>query len=85
MAAFCDRFVSLVPNDEDAGSGFDDVVGHGFELVDFQDAGNLREQTLEEPKGAARDAFDRGDCLRVREVVAVEGPAQAFPLSVESE
>ena len=27
VAVFCDRFVSLVPDDEDAGRGLDDVVG----------------------------------------------------------
>ena len=29
MAVFCDRFVSLVADDEDAGGGFDDVVRDG--------------------------------------------------------
>lgn len=48
MAAFCDRFVSLVADDEDAGGGLDDVVGDGVELVDFEDSGDLREEAFEE-------------------------------------
>ena len=36
LAAFWDRFVSLVADDEDAGGGFDDVVGDGVELVDLE-------------------------------------------------
>lgn len=42
MAVFCDRSLSLVADDEDARGGFDNVVGDGFELVDFEDAGDLR-------------------------------------------
>jgi hypothetical protein len=44
---------SLVADDEDAGGCFDDVVGDGFDLVDLQNAGDLGEQSLEEPKAAA--------------------------------
>ncbi|WP_211255119.1 hypothetical protein, partial [Microbacterium ginsengisoli] len=36
LAVFCDRFVSLIADDEDAGGGFDDVVGDGVELVDLE-------------------------------------------------
>jgi hypothetical protein len=84
LAVFCRRSLSLVA-DEDACSSFDDVVGNGFELVDFQDAGDLWEESLQEPEIAAGDAFDRGDCLGVGEVLGVEGPAQAFPVLVENE
>lgn len=58
MAVFCDRSLSLVADDEDARVGFDDVVGDGFELVDFEDAGDLREQALQESVVAAGDAFE---------------------------
>ncbi|MEC5180822.1 hypothetical protein RCH07_002177 [Arthrobacter sp. CG_A4] len=43
----------LLPDDEDARGSFYDVVDDGFELVGFQDAGDLREQPLEEPEIAA--------------------------------
>jgi hypothetical protein len=35
MAVFCDRLGAAVSDDEDAGGGFDDVVGDGLELVDL--------------------------------------------------
>ena len=35
LAAFCDGFASLVSDDEDAGRGFNDVVGDRVELVDL--------------------------------------------------
>ena len=85
MAAFCDRFVALISDDEDAGGGFDDVVGDGFELVDLQDAVDLREEPFEESEVAAGDAFDRGYGLGVGEVVRVECPAEMFPMAVEDE
>jgi hypothetical protein len=36
LAVFCDRSVSLVADDEDAGGGFDDVVCDGVQLVDLR-------------------------------------------------
>ncbi len=44
---FCDRPVSLVSDDEDAGGGFDDVVGDGVELVDPEYPVDLGEESLE--------------------------------------
>lgn len=35
VAAFCDGFEALVADDEDAGCGFDDIVGDGLEPVDL--------------------------------------------------
>jgi hypothetical protein len=35
VAVLLDCFVALVPDDEDVRSGFDDVVGDGFEFVDL--------------------------------------------------
>ena len=67
MAVFCDRSLSLVADGEDARGGFDDIVGDRFELVDFEDAGDLREQALQESEIAAGDAFDCGDCRGVGE------------------
>jgi len=43
LAVFCDRFVSLVADDEDAGGGLDDVVRDGVQLVDLEDSVDLRE------------------------------------------
>ena len=37
---FCGRSVSLVPDDEDACGGFDDVVGDGLKPVDLKDSGD---------------------------------------------
>ena len=85
MAVFCDRFVASVTDDEDAGCGFDYVVGDGFELVDFEHSGYLWEEAFEEPKVAAGDAFDCGDGLGIGEVVGVEGVSEAFPVAVEDE
>jgi len=77
--------VSLIPDNEDAGGGFDDVVGDGLKLVYLEYSGDLGEEAFEEAKVAARDAFDRGDGLGVGEVVGVEGSAEAFPVAVEHE
>lgn len=82
MAAFCDRSLSLIPDDEDAGGGFDDVIGDGLKLVDLEYSVDLGEEAFEEAEVAARDAFDRGDGLRVGEVVGVEVSAEAFPVAV---
>ena len=46
LAVFCDRSLSLVANDEDARGGFDDVVGDGVELVDFEYPVDLWEETF---------------------------------------
>jgi hypothetical protein len=85
LAAFCDRSVSLIPDDEDAGGGFDDVVGDGLKLVDLEHSGDLGEDAFEEAEVAARDAFDRGDGLRVGEVVRVKGSIKPFPMPFEHE
>ncbi|MDR6639620.1 hypothetical protein J2Y68_003281 [Paenarthrobacter nitroguajacolicus] len=50
--------MSLVAYHEDAGGCFYDVVCDGFELIDFQDAGDLGEESLEESEVAAGDSFD---------------------------
>lgn len=69
MAAFCFRSVSLVPDHENACCCFDDVIGDGFELVDFEDAGDLREKTFEDPEveeffsaGGARYRWEKRAC-----------------------
>lgn len=85
VAVFCDRFVALVADNENAGCGFDDVVRDGFELVDLEHTSDLGEESFEEAKVAARDAFDCGDGLSIGEVVGVEGSAEAFPVAVEDE
>jgi hypothetical protein len=46
MAAFFDRSMSLVAEDEDACRDFDDVVGDGSELI------------VEYPLGLRREAFE---------------------------
>jgi long-chain acyl-CoA synthetase len=85
LAVFFDRSVSLVADDEDAGCGFDYVVGDGVELVDLQYTVDLGEESFEESEVAAGDAFDGGDRLRVGEVVRVEDLAESFPMAVEDE
>src|SRR6218665_444908 len=85
VAAFCDRFVSLVADDEDAGCGFDDVVRDRVELVDFEYAIDLGEESFEEAEVAAGDPFDGGDGLCVGEVVRVESLAESFPVAIENE
>ncbi len=72
-------------DDEDAGGGFDDVVGDGLEFVDLEHSCDLGEEAFEEAEVAASDAFDRGDGLRVGEVVGVEGAAQSLPATFEDE
>ena len=52
-AAFCNRFMSLVPDDKDDGGGFDDVVDDGVELVDLEYPFDLGKQSLVEAKVAA--------------------------------
>ena len=71
--------------DQGAGGSFDDVVGDGVQLVDLEDAVDLREEPFEEAEVAAGDAFDGGDGLGVGEVVRVESPAESLPVAVEDE
>ena len=85
MAVFCDRFVSLIADDEDAGGGLDDVVRDRVELVCFEDAIDLREESFEEAEVAAGDPFDGGDGLRVGEVVRIEILAESLPMTIENE
>ncbi len=40
-------FGGLGSDDEGAGGGFDDVVGDGVELVDFEDSPDLGEESFE--------------------------------------
>jgi hypothetical protein len=82
---FCWRSLSSVADNEGAGGYFDHVVGDGFELVDLQYAGDLREESLKQAEVAAGDPFDRGDCLGVGEVVRVERSAESFPVPIEDE
>ncbi len=72
MAVFCWRSLPLVADDQGAGGCFNDIVGNGFELVDFQHTGDLGEESLEQPEVAAGDPLDRGYRLGVGEVVGVE-------------
>ncbi len=81
MAVFCDRLVTLIADDEDAGCCFDDVVSDGFEFVDFEYSGYLGEEPFEEAEISAGDALDGGDGLGV----GVEGVSEAFPEAVEDE
>ena len=85
LAVILVRYLSSGADDENACGGFDDVVGDGFELVDFQYSGYLWEEPLKKSEVAAGDAFDRGDGLRVGEVVRVEGFTKPGPVSVENE
>lgn len=57
----------------------------GVQVVDFHDAVDLDEQSLDEPEVPAGDACDRGDGLGVGEVVGVEGESESVPVSVEDE
>ena len=85
VAAFCDRLVALVADDEDAGSCFDNVVGDDLELVDLKHPRDLWKEAFEESEVAASDALDGCDGLRVSEVLGVEGAAKASPMSVKDE
>ena len=72
-------------DDEGASGGFDDVVGDYVEVVDLEDAFDLREEAFEEPEVAAGGAFDGGEGLRVGEVVKVECFAEFAPVAFEDE
>jgi hypothetical protein len=48
VAVFCDRSVALVADDEDAGGGFDDVVGDGLQFVELKHSGYRGEESGEE-------------------------------------
>lgn len=78
VAAQFDRLVALVADDEDACGSFDDVVGDGFELVDLEYPGDLREEPLKKSEVPTRDSFDGGDGLSVREVLRIEGASDPF-------
>lgn len=75
----------LGADDERAGGCFDDVVGDGLQLVDFENAVDLGRESFEESEVAAGDAFDGGDGLSVGEVVGVQGAAQMLPVAGEDE
>jgi hypothetical protein len=77
--------MSLVADDEDAGGCFDDVVGDGFELVYFEDAGDLGEQSLKEPEVAAGYPLDCCNGLDIGEVLCVQRPSKSFPVAVQDE
>jgi hypothetical protein len=50
VAVFCDRFVVLGSDHENARGSFDDVVSDRVELVDLQDATDLWEEPFEVSK-----------------------------------
>lgn len=76
---------ALVPDHEDAGGGFDDIVGDGLELAALKHSHDLREEAFKEAEVAPGDAFDRGDSLSVGEVVRGKGASEAFPMAIEDE
>jgi len=57
----------------------------GVELVDLENAIDLREDSFEQAEIAAGDALDRGDCLGVGEIIRVKSSAEALPMAVEDE
>ena len=83
---FADSFGGLgEPDDEGGAGGFDDVVGDGVELVDLHDPAHLSEEPVDEAEVAAGNSRDRGDGLRVGEVVGVEGLSELLPVAFEDE
>lgn len=74
-----------VSKDQGAGGGFDDIVGDGLQLVDLQHPLDLGEQSLDHAEVAAGQPLDRGDGLRIREVLRIQAFAQAFPVPVQHE
>ena len=48
-------------DDEDAGGGFDDVVGDGLEFVDLEHSCDLGEEAFEEAEVAAIERLTRGN------------------------
>lgn len=75
----------LVADDEGARCRLDDVVGDGFELVEFQDAVNLAKEPFQEAKVSPRDAFDRRDGLGIGEIIQVQRLAHTLPAPVQDE
>jgi hypothetical protein len=49
--------------------GFDDFAADRGEVVYLQDAGDLREEALDEAEVAVGDTRDGGDCVGVGEVL----------------
>jgi hypothetical protein len=65
-------------DDQGVARSLDDVGCDDPEAVDFQDAIELSEESVQHAEVAAGDAADRGDGLGVGEVVEVEGDLKAF-------
>ncbi|AJK70083.1 hypothetical protein B840_12575 (plasmid) [Corynebacterium marinum DSM 44953] len=61
-----------MPEDQGAGSSLNDIVGDGLQLVDLQHPLDLGEQSLHYAEVAAGQSLDRGDGLRIREILRVQ-------------
>lgn len=68
-----------------ARGSLDYVVGDRFEFVDLEDSCDLRKEAFEQPEVSAGDPLDRGDRLRVGEVLGIEGAAETLPVTREDE
>ena len=84
---FCDHFGALVPDHEDADSGFDNIVGDGLELVDLKHSHDLRKEAFEEAEVAPSpprtlpapmlvDHLAQRESLPLRRVLGDDAPAQ---------
>ncbi len=76
---------SAVSKDQGARRGFDDIVGDGLQLVDLQHPLDLREQSLHHAEVAASQPLDRGDGLRIREVLRIQPFDQALVVPIQHE
>ena len=86
MAGFLQRYLTLCcADDEGAAGGFDNIIGDDRKPVDFEDAFDLHEQAVKEPKVTAGDAGNRRDGLRIGEVGFVERKAELAPMPGQNE
>lgn len=74
-----------VSKDQGAGSSLDDIVGDGLQLVDLQHPLDLREQSLHHAEVATGQPIDRGDGLRIREILRAKFSTQALVVTIEHE
>jgi hypothetical protein len=85
MAVFLRCYLALNPSHERASRGFYHVVGGDRQPVDLEDALDLHEQPVKEPKITASDAGNRRDRLGIGEVRVAERQAELAPMAGEDQ
>jgi hypothetical protein len=82
MAGFLERYVTPMTRVLRAASTTSSVMA---QAVDFEDAPDLHEQSVQQPEVASGDPRDRGDRLGIGEIGVVERQAKPAPMAGKHE